>query len=457
MRAGSGVPRCCAVALSVLGALRVAGALPIYRVLLEAQREDRPTQMHLGLTGKPSELLVQWATTASPDARAVAVELSTSSDFAAPVTAYGGAVSFYTQLQFYDVDALLQPDMDEVGATPSKAELCRLFAVPEHLGGLPPNCSSSARLAPQFGIANNPDHVYCSPTLVSVLLQNLDASTQYFYRVSGDSPNTLRTFTTLPPHATHAEAFPAAFAVFADVGQTVVSAANIAALADDPETRLVLLAGDLSYADGVGERWDTWGELMSVLIASRPMAAAVGNHELERGENGVAMLARYPPPMAAKSSSPFDYSFDAGPAHVIVLNSYAGARGATRQVAWLRGALARVDRRRTPWLIAMFHTAWYSSNNARAYRNAGEPLRWATEEILAAAGVDIVISGHVHHYERSFPVVNRTRDACGPVHFNVGAAGCVFVCARASPCALRYALRMQGAWRSHGWLQGACA
>ena len=414
-----------AAALAVLGALHVAGALPLYRVLLEAQREDRPTQVHLGLTGKPSELLVQWATAASPDARSVSVELSTSSDMAAPVTVYGGTVSSYTQLQYYDVDSLLEPDMDEVGATASKAELCRLLAVPEHLGGLPPNCSAATRLAPQFGIANNPDHVYASPALVSVLLQNLEASTQYFYRVSGDAQNTLRTFTTLPPHATHADAFPVAFAVFADVGQTVVSAANIAMLADDPETRLVLLAGDLSYADGVGERWDTWGELMSMLLASRPLAAAVGNHELERGESGVAMLARYPPPyVAAKSSSPYDYSFDAGPAHVIVLNSYPGARGATRQVAWLRGVLARVDRRRTPWLICMFHTAWYSSNTARAYRNAGEPLRWATEEIIAAA-VDIVISGHVHHYERSFPVFNRTREACGPVHLNVGAAGCV--------------------------------
>ena len=429
MRRGAALRALCrgAVVLAALCALHVAGALPLYRVLLEAQREDRPTQVRLGLTGKPSELLVQWATAGSPDARSVSVELSTSSDRAAPVTTvYGGTVSSYTQLQFYDTDALLQPDMDEVGATVSKAELCRLLAVPEHLGGLPPNCSSAARLLPQFGIANNPDHVYSSPTLVSVLLQSLEASTQYFYRVSGDSPNTLRSFTTLPPHATHADAFPVAFAVFADVGQTVVSAANIAMLADDPETRLVLLAGDMSYADGVGERWDSWGELMSMLLASRPLAAAVGNHELERGENGIAMLARYPSPyVAAKSTSPYDYSFDAGPAHVVVLDSYPGARGATRQVAWLRAALARVDRRRTPWLLCMFHTAWYSSINARAYRNAGEPLRWATEEILAAAGVDLIVSGHVHHYERSFPVVNRTREACGPVHLNVGAAGCV--------------------------------
>lgn len=246
---------------------------------------------------------------------------------------------------------------------------------------------------------------------------------QYFYRLSGDAA--VRNFTTLPPHATHPGAFPLSMAVFADVGQTVVSAANIRMLAADPATRLVLLAGDLSYADGLGERWDAWGELMSPLIASRPMIAAVGNHELERGENGVPFLARYPPPsyMAAMSTSPYDYSFDAGPALVIVLNSYTGARGAARQVAWLRDTLARVDRRRTPWLICMFHAAWYSSYVSRAYTRAGEPLRWATEEMLADAGADIIISGHIHHYERSFTAVNRTLQPCGPMHLNVASAG----------------------------------
>jgi hypothetical protein len=418
-------------------------------------------QVHLSLTGKPSEMLVQWATAAVLDAASVTVLYSTQADLSQPVTVYGGTVSSYTQLQYFDVPALLQPDMDEVSGPPvSTAELCQLLAVPEHLGGLPPNCSAATRLQPQTGNVNNPDHVYSSPSLVSVLLQNLNASTRYFYRLSGDPPSTARSFTTLPPHATHSEAFPTSFAVFADVGQTVVSAANIAALADDSDTRLVLLAGDLSYADGLGERWDTWGELMSMLLSSRPMAATVGNHELERGENGVPMLARYPTPyVAAKSSSPYEYSFDAGPAHIIVLNSYAGARGAARQVAWLRGALARVDRRRTPWLIAMFHTSWYSSHVSRSYRNAGEPLRWATEEMLAAAGVDIVFSGHLHHYERSFPVVNRTREACGPVHLNVGAAGCVRSCCLVGQsCKLTCSRACaQGSRRPDGGLQGARA
>jgi len=154
-----------------------AQSLPLSRRLLaDDARADRPTQVHLGLTGRASELLVQWATVGVPDA--FTVQLSTRADLGDPVTVYGGAVRSYTALQFYDVDLLAKPQMDEVGAPISKGELCRDLAVPEFLGGLPPNCTAETRLTPQGGIVNNPDHMYSSPSLVSVLLQNLEANTQ---------------------------------------------------------------------------------------------------------------------------------------------------------------------------------------------------------------------------------------------------------------------------------------
>lgn len=146
------------------------------------------------------------------------------------------------------------------------------------------------------------------------------------------------------------------------------------------------------------------------------------------------LIARHPTPyVAAKSASPLDYAFVAGPAAVIVLNAYAGASGLPAQAEWLRGALSRVERAKTPWLIVVFHTPWYSSNNARSYTRAGEPLRWAVEHILFEAGVDIVLSGHIHAYERSHPVFNRTRTACGPTHLCVGDAGCVLRVPCANP------------------------
>jgi hypothetical protein len=202
-----------------------------------------------------------------------------------------------------------------------------------------------------------------------------------------------------------------------------------------------------------------------VHLTSRALTHAAGNHEIERGEAFVPLIARHPTPyVASKSASPLDYAFVAGPAAVIVLNAYAGASGLPAQAEWLRGALSRVERAKTPWLIVVFHTPWYSSNNARSYTRAGEPLRWATEQMLFEAGVDIVLSGHIHAYERSHPVFNRTRTACGPTHLCVGDAGCVLrvLCKPALPavhCSLPAAgaePRLCTAPTAAPWWDGSC-
>ena len=45
------------------------------------------------------------------------------------------------------------------------------------------------------------------------------------------------------------------------------------------------------------------------------------------------------------------------------------------------------------------------------------------EPLLYRYGVDIVLSGHVHAYERSEPVLNGCLDPCGPVYLNLGDGG----------------------------------
>ena len=54
----------------------------------------------------------------------------------------------------------------------------------------------------------------------------------------------------------------------------------------------------------------------------------------------------------------------------------------------------------------------------------GDPwLAAGWEAAFRAAGVDAVMAGHVHGYERSAPVFNYTLDACAPVYLTLGDGG----------------------------------
>lgn len=271
-----------------------------------------------------------------------------------------------------------------------------------------------------FGREYNPKAVYNSPFLHTVSLSPLEAGATYGYRVAGSE----RVFSfTMPPvsDAVDAAAFPMTLGVIADVGQTVVSQLNFGVLAA-LEPAAVLLAGDLAYADGWTPRWDSYGRMAEPLSSAVPVMTAGGNHEIGSGESWVSYNARYPMPAAASGSASNQWwSADIGPAHVVSLCSYAATAAGSPQREWLARDLAAVDRSRTPWLIVMMHAPWYSSN-AKHWEES-ELSRLDLEPLLVGAGVDLVISGHVHAYERTLPMAKYALSDCGPVYVNVGDGG----------------------------------
>jgi hypothetical protein len=70
------------------------------------------------------------------------------------------------------------------------------------------------------------------------------------------------------------------------------------------------------------------------------------------------------------------------------------------QLAWLENDLKSVDRKKTPWIIVSGHRPWYSSGSNCA------PCKAAFEPLLIKYGVDLVLHGHQHYYERHATVAN---------------------------------------------------
>ncbi|SPQ27132.1 ffa39850-3af5-4b87-92ed-066b155dde47 [Thermothielavioides terrestris] len=136
----------------------------------------------------------------------------------------------------------------------------------------------------------------------------------------------------------------------------------------------------------------------------------------------------------------FWYSFDHGMVHFVMFNTETdfpnapdepGGEGAENagpfaptgaQLAWLKRDLASVDRKKTPWVVAAGHRPWYVSTEVCAECQA------AFEPLLEEYGVDLVLHGHKHFYERHAAVANGTAQEIGdsptaPWYVVNGAAG----------------------------------
>ncbi|KAL2476294.1 Purple acid phosphatase 18 [Abeliophyllum distichum] len=259
--------------------------------------------------------------------------------------------------------------------------------------------------------------LYRSGKIHHTVIGPLEDDTVYFYQCGGDGPEFQ--FKTPPSE------FPVTFAVAGDMGQTGWTKSTIDHI-EQCKYDVYMLPGDLSYADYMQRKWDTFGELVQPLASSRPWMVTQGNHEKEEipllKDGFISYNSRWKMPFEESgSSSNLYYSFEVAGVHVIMLGSYTDYDEYSDQYSWLKADLSKVDRERTPWLLVVFHVPWYNSN--KAHQGEGDDMMATMEPLLYAAGVDAVVAGHVHAYERSKRVYNGKSDACGPIHITIGDGG----------------------------------
>ena len=408
---------------------------------LDSTCSDCSEQVHIMLGG-PGEMVVSYTTL--DDMLPAAVTYWEARAGVPPPTMItaNGTRDAYSQL-IYWAQEIDDPSIDE--PTLNDTEILAIqntgsWAADLSLFPYGKGSSYKAHTSPKkkLGSYKNPAEIYNSPVVCTVTMTSLQPGTTYNYSVAGS--DTVYSF-TMPPNASEPWAgdvplYPFTVGLTADIGQTEVALANMRFLRAhldappfapspaDPRTRggVVLLAGDLSYADGYYDRWDTYGRLMEPLGARVPVMTTGGNHEISSAEAWVSYNARYPMPFRQSGSlSNLWWSRDIGPVHVVSLCSYAATHRTSLQYRWLERDLRAVDRSVTPWLIVMMHAPWYNSNIG--HRGEAELMRLDMEPLLYEHGVDIVLSGHVHAYERTHAVYNGCPDECGPVYLNLGDGG----------------------------------
>lgn len=262
--------------------------------------------------------------------------------------------------------------------------------------------------------------------LHTVVLHGLQEDTTYSYDC-GSGPVTFKS----PPRLGK---LPVTVAAVADLGEDCdrsgcgnATIARLGAAAEAGEFSMLLHVGDIAYTGGDTCIWDNFFREMENATARVPYMVAAGNHEHYYNFSGYR--TRFTMPGLAAATGNLWYSFDYGGVHFAVFST---EHDLEPQAIWLRQDLqkAAANRGLVPWIVVMAHKPMYCSTNDYYDCNIGRhKIAASMEAILHEASVDLFLAGHLHNYERSWPVFNGTLTAKGyanpkaPVHVVVGMAG----------------------------------
>jgi hypothetical protein len=176
---------------------------------------------------------------------------------------------------------------------------------------------------------------------------------------------------------------------------------------------LILHAGDIAYESGLNAQFtNNHFKIYENILRNTPSWTTLGNHEGQRAnsltEGGPYFDAHVLPTNAEAggfaSGTEAYYSFDYANTHFIVLNSQElNPTFVAEMIDWLDNDLMTTQ----DWVIAMWHHPPYSkgTHDSDSSSDSGGRLVNMREDILPileAGGVDLILAGHSHAYERSY-------------------------------------------------------
>lgn len=186
------------------------------------------------------------------------------------------------------------------------------------------------------------------------------------------------------------------YAITSDHGEAGATQTAVANLMKGWDPNLYLFIGDNAYPNGsvadTAAAWAVWDDE----IADEKVYAALGNHDLDTDlwQPQVNFFDYFP-------GNRRYFSIRDGNVEFFILNSGYNTAGTmvepdgnsstSNQAQWLEAAVKASD---AHWKIALFHHPPYTSSSN--YTPGKTNLRWDWRNL----GIDLVMSGHAHNYER---------------------------------------------------------
>jgi hypothetical protein len=228
-----------------------------------------------------------------------------------------------------------------------------------------------------------------------IVVRNLQPSTQYKYRIQGAAETDW--FQTAPAPGSEG---PFDVLVYGDNRTNNGDHALVARAAAAERAPLALHTGDMVVNARDDELFRIWFEEEHELLAHSALVPTVGNHEIT--DTGVAYSKYF-----QHKGQPAYWSLDYGPLHVIVLDSFEVAAGATphaggvsdSQRAWFVEDVKNVPASRTIWVLV--HQGPYTHpEKLRPGHGGSEAVLAAISEARKLHPIAAVFAGHEHFYQR---------------------------------------------------------
>ncbi len=274
------------------------------------------------------------------------------------------------------------------------------------LGDTAPNLSQSIVL---------PD----TRTMHEVVIDGLKTETKYFWRVvSTTAAGTTITSepSTFSTAVNDSTAF--GFLLFGDTQNNPRVWGKVAELGWQERPNFGLIAGDLVERGGDIQNWlvDFFAPSNN-LMKRVPLYPAIGNHENDHPYYYQYIHAPAPE---------YYYTFRYGNAEFFMIDTNRDVTEGSEQYQWLERDLAASD---AMWKIAVQHHPQYSSEENDNGDTATVSSTYGTHArnlvpLYEVYGVDFSLFGHVHMYERTWPILEGgVNQQNGVIYINSGGAG----------------------------------
>jgi predicted phosphodiesterase len=168
---------------------------------------------------------------------------------------------------------------------------------------------------------------------------------------------------------------------------------------------VVLGLGDNSYDDSA----DCWFETVDPIIDK--MITAIGNEDLI----APGLVDEY---MNRFGLSEQYYTYRYGNVFVLVMSQEVPDEEGSEQFDFVESSLSEASSDSdVDWIIVMYHKLMYASPSASATSSG---LAETYHEMFEEHGVDLVLQGHIHNYERSVPIVFDGEESDSPISASTG-------------------------------------